>query len=216
MTVKYRVAKAAAFTAAGALAATAVTGVALATGNSDSSSSSTSSSQVSDHRGPGHGPGRGPGHGPGHGPERGHGDLVHGTFTVKKADGTYAEMAMQHGTVTAVSSTSITVRSDDSFESTYVINDATEVHRDFADATAADLVVGDHVRIEATVADGTSTAVEIMALSEAKKAELDAQAPTTRPAPSARPDAGQRKAHGKGHAKAQGKGKATGKASTRA
>ena len=51
---------------------------------------------------------------------------LHGTFVVPKEGGGYQTMQMQHGIVTAVSATSISVKSEDGFTATYVVNADTE------------------------------------------------------------------------------------------
>ncbi|MFC6239190.1 hypothetical protein [Longivirga aurantiaca] len=93
------------------------------------------------HRGDGQG---GPDRG-GHGPRGGFPGAVHGTFVVPNQDGTgYQTMQMQHGTVTAVSATSISVTSADGFTATYVVDAGTKINRDgaIADITAdADVMV---------------------------------------------------------------------------
>jgi hypothetical protein len=71
--------------------------------------------------GPG-GPGGPPGigmHGPG--PDSGGAISLHGEFVVPDRMGGYTTVLSQTGTVTAVSLTSLTVRSDDGFSQTYVI-----------------------------------------------------------------------------------------------
>lgn len=138
-------------------------------------------------RGPGeHGPGeRGQGeHGPGDmGGPRGDmggpgGHMLHGEGVVEDADGNFVTIRTQSGEVTAVSATSITVKSTDGYSSTYVINDETVVERDRTADTAAK--VGDTVHVRATVDGNTATADDIHALSpelaaqmEQKRAEME-------------------------------------------
>lgn len=125
-------------------------------------------------RGPGHmGPeGMGPeGMGPGRDGDRMRGEMVHGESVVETEDGTFITVRMQEGTVTAVSDTSLTVKSDDGFTGTYVLNDATHLVRNGADATAPK--VGDEVHVRATVSGTTATADDVMALSAEKAAELE-------------------------------------------
>ena len=105
----------------------------------------------------GHGPG---GHGPGaHGPE---GHMLHSEGVIEQADGTYITVRMQQGEVTAVSATSITVKSADGYTSTYVINGDTELERDRAEGAPQ---VGDTVHVRATVSGSAATADDIHALS---------------------------------------------------
>ncbi|MGD9955346.1 MAG: hypothetical protein AB7V23_04695 [Candidatus Nanopelagicales bacterium] len=119
-----------------------------------------------DHGGPGGygqaGPGGkgGPGDGRGHGPRSGFPGAVHGTFVVKDKDGTgFTTVQMQHGTVTAVSATSISVKSEDGFTATYVVDADTKVNRDGA---IADIKADADVMVMATVDGSTATAQRIV------------------------------------------------------
>lgn len=106
-----------------------------------------------------HGPDgdRGPG---GHGPRGGFPGAIHGTFVVPNQDGTgYQTVQMQHGTVTAVSATSISVTSDDGFTATYVVDADTTVNRDGA---IADIAADADVLVMATVDGSTATAQRIV------------------------------------------------------
>lgn len=107
---------------------------------------------------------------------------LHGENVVKKGDGGFETRLTQQGAVEAVSSVSITVRSEDGFSQTYAINAGTKITklpppaadgtipRDSAGkrlkptaATAADLRTGDQVRIKG-VKDGSGvTAGHIVA-----------------------------------------------------
>jgi hypothetical protein len=102
-------------------------------------------------RGPGGHHGRGGFGGPGMG--------IRGTFVVPKADGGYQTVHTQRGEVTAVSATSITVRSEDDYTKTYTVTADTGVNaqRDGIGSIA----VGDDVRILGVEADGAVTAVQI-------------------------------------------------------
>ena len=98
---------------------------------------------------------------------------LHGEHVVRKGDGGFETRLTQQGAIEAVSSVSITVRSEDGFSQTYAINAGTEITklpppaadgtspRDSADkrlkptdATAADLRTGEQVRIKG-VKDGS-------------------------------------------------------------
>lgn len=78
------------------------------------------------------------------------------TETFKAGDGTVTIVRHQQGEITAVSATSITIKSS-SVERTYVINTDTVALGNAVDA----LAVGDSVGIEATVDGDTATATEI-------------------------------------------------------
>jgi hypothetical protein len=105
----------------------------------------------------GHGKGmRGPG-GPGmHG-------AVHGQFVVPDGTG-WRTVAVQRGVVTAVSSSSITVKSADGYTKTYVVTAETLVNaaRDGIGSIKKD----EEVAVMATVKDGTATATDIRDLTQ--------------------------------------------------
>ena len=106
--------------------------------------------------GPGGFGGRG-GHGPG-GPG---GQLLHGEEVVQQGT-KVVTIEEQAGKVTAVSATSITVRSTDGFTATYVVSATTKVGKDRAEAKISAVKVGDTVRIEGTKSGSTVTADRIM------------------------------------------------------
>lgn len=108
--------------------------------------------------GPGGGPGWGPGGGPGFGgpggPGGGVSDALHGEFVVPDGHGGYSTELTQTGTVTDISDTSVTARSEDGFTLTYAITTDTRqghqrVHR------------GDTASIHAVERDGTNTATVV-------------------------------------------------------
>ena len=88
-------------------------------------------------------PGRGPGRGRGGLPGLGAGAL-HGTLTVPAA-GAYEEVLVQRGTVTAVTPTSLIVKSADGYTHTYVLNGSTRVNGKVGDASS--LAVDDKVGV---------------------------------------------------------------------
>jgi hypothetical protein len=102
--------------------------------------------------GPG-GPGKFGRHGFGGGPG------IHGEFTVPAPNGGYETLDNQVGQVTAVSNSSITVKSEDGFEKAYVVDDNTVVNagRD----GIANVQNGNTVRLVAVVANGKASAVQI-------------------------------------------------------
>jgi len=179
--------RAVAFIAAGAIGATAITGIAFAANNTPSPSPSQGNGPANpDDRGPGmmdDRDGDRGGMGPMGGPGRGHrggpmgmglgGPLLHGEGVVSKPDGTTVTMRAQTGEITAASSTEITVTSTDGFEQTWPLTADTKVHRDRDDATAGDLKVGDTAMVIGEVTDGKVTTLRVGALSpeEAAKAE---------------------------------------------
>jgi hypothetical protein len=107
---------------------------------------------------------------------------LHGESVVKKGDGGFETRLTQQGVIEAVSSTSITVKSEDGFSQTYAINAGTKITklpapatdgtipRDSkgkrlkpAAATAADLRAGEQVRIKGVKDGSGSTAGRIAA-----------------------------------------------------
>jgi hypothetical protein len=88
---------------------------------------------------------------------RGHKGLghraLHGEMTVRARDGAFRTIATQLGDVTAITATSVTVRSEDGFVRTYVRDAKTKV----ADGVAA----GTNVRVMALVENGVARAVRV-------------------------------------------------------
>lgn len=183
-------AKAAGWLAAGAIGATALTGVAFAANNDATPSPSTPSTtaperpesggtatnpgdqngdQQNMRRGPG-GPGQrgGPGMMGGAG-----GRVMHGDVTVKDENDEATQARIQSGTIESASATSITVKSEDGYTSTWILNADTKVHRDRSDATATDLKQGDFVSVRGPLSGDTATAKSVRALSADAKAEFD-------------------------------------------
>jgi hypothetical protein len=127
---------------------------AAAQGGTQSPAPSPSASTPSWHGGPG-GFGRFGGFG-----GLGLGGVVHGQVTERTSGGGYQTVDIQSGTVTAVSSSSITVKSADGYSATYVVASSTEVN---AQAAGIGTVkVGDTVELTATVSGGTATAASIV------------------------------------------------------
>ena len=158
--------------ALGALLATGVSGVAMAANGSTSNSGSSASSakqgthgskdaagtlSTRDDKG-----GKGAGRGGSHGMGRGH--ALHSTATIKDSTGAFVNIASVQGAVTAVSATSITVKAEDGFTATYVVNANTKVHTDAKkDGTIADVAVGQIAEVRGTSAGSTLTADHVHA-----------------------------------------------------
>jgi hypothetical protein len=109
-----------------------------------------------------------------HGGRHGHGGLkdglrgaLHGEFTTRAPGGGYQTMATQLGEATAVSATSITVRSEDGFSRTYAVDDGTLVGA--GDEGLADVKTGDRVHVLALVTGGTAKAVRVVDVTEVKR-----------------------------------------------
>ncbi|MBT1002571.1 hypothetical protein KIH31_08130 [Paenarthrobacter sp. DKR-5] len=99
---------------------------------------------------------------------RGMMNALHGEFVVQR-NGSYVTVLLQKGTVDAVSSTSITVKSADGFSQTYAINDKTVIRKVDttssqrpAKVSASDLKSGDEVRIVGDKSGSGVTATNIV------------------------------------------------------
>lgn len=179
--------------AAGAVLATGVTGLALADDTAAPSPGASSSAPAGDaasgpmgqrDRGDRMRDGRG---GPGglHGMRGGPmGAALHGEFTVKAEDGTISTVRQVRGTVSAVTSTSITVTAEDGYTATFAVDADTEVRtglptrdRGAAGSTTqsiADVAVGDVARVHGTVSGTSATAAHVHAMTAEQAATLEA------------------------------------------
>ena len=79
-------------------------------------------------------------------------EALHGDYTVSE-NGSYVTERMQRGEVTALSSTSITVKSADGYTQTYTIDSSTE--------KASNLATGSKVMVVAKVSGDTATATSV-------------------------------------------------------
>jgi hypothetical protein len=145
-----RVATAAALVTAGAIGATAITGLAFASNGAAGAVHPTSVSAATGATG---GAGAVNGAGRRAGMLRG---VLHGEVTVKAGDGTKV-VDLQRGKLTAASATAITVASTDGFTATYAVTSTTAVHEARQTVAASTLAVGDEVFVRAT--GGTATVV---------------------------------------------------------
>lgn len=140
------------------LAAGAAGVAAAATGGSPSPSPSQGSSQGNTQAPRGHGPFGKPGWGHGRfGPGA---DALHGEFVVPGKSGGYQTIDVQRGTVTAVSTSSLTVRSSDGYSATYTVtaNSFVGANRDGIGSVKN----GDQIGVLAVKSGGTLTAVRIV------------------------------------------------------
>ena len=85
---------------------------------------------------------------------------VHGEFVVPRSGGGFQTIDTQRGAVTAVSATSITVKSADGFIKTYQLMSSTNV--DAQRNGIGSVKTGHQVMVMATVSGGTATAVNIL------------------------------------------------------
>jgi hypothetical protein len=88
---------------------------------------------------------------------------VHGQFVVPRSGGGYQTEDMQRGAVTAVSTSSITIKSSDGFTKTYRVTSSTLV--DAQRDGIGSVKNGHQVSLLATVSGGTATATSIEDLS---------------------------------------------------
>jgi hypothetical protein len=89
---------------------------------------------------------------------------LHGEFVTEKPDGGYQTLAVQRGEVAAVSDTSITVKSEDGYSRTYVIDDETLVNSHREGIGSVD--EGETVHVAAVVSDDTATALRVVDVSD--------------------------------------------------
>ena len=85
---------------------------------------------------------------------------VHGQFVVPKSGGGYQTIDTQRGSVTAVSATSITIKSADGFSKTYQVVSSTRV--DAQRDGIGTVKTGHQVAVTAAVSGSTATAVSIL------------------------------------------------------
>ena len=85
---------------------------------------------------------------------------LHGEVTL--AGPKHKVVAFQRGSVVEVSDTAVTVRSNDGFTATYVINDATRTRKAKQPVELSEIAVSDTVRVRATV-DGEAATAKVIA-----------------------------------------------------
>ena len=84
---------------------------------------------------------------------------IHGQYVAPKSGGGYQTIAFQNGKVTAVSSTSITLRSADGYTHSYVVTSSTTVNAQRGGISS--IKAGNEVSVRATVSGSTTTAAQI-------------------------------------------------------
>jgi hypothetical protein len=99
-------------------------------------------------------------HGPGGFGMMGPGGAIHGELTVPDGNGGYRTLLIQRGTVTNVSSTSVTVKSDDGYTKSYTVDDNTLVNA--GNEGIADVKKDDKVSVQAFVEGDTAHAAHVM------------------------------------------------------
>jgi hypothetical protein len=88
------------------------------------------------------------------------GGALHGQFVIAKPGGGYQTVDIQNGKVTAVSATSITLRSSDGYSHTYAITSSTLV--DAQRNGISSVKAGHQVSLTATVSGSTATAMGVL------------------------------------------------------
>jgi len=88
---------------------------------------------------------------------------IHGTVVVPKSGGGYQTVAFQNGKVTAVSATSITLRSADGYSRSYGVTSSTMVNAQ-RDGIGS-IKDGNTVSVQATLSGSTATAIRIVDVS---------------------------------------------------
>jgi hypothetical protein len=84
---------------------------------------------------------------------------LHGEFVIGKSGGGYETVDVQNGQVTAVSATSITLKSADGFTKSYAVISSTVV--DAQRDGIGSVKVGNQAAVQATVSGSTATAISI-------------------------------------------------------
>lgn len=87
------------------------------------------------------------------------GRVSHGELTLGGKD--HRVVDVQRGQVQSVSSTSVSVKSDDGFTATYAVDDKTKIRKDGKTSAIGDVHNGDTVVVVATKANGADTANRI-------------------------------------------------------
>jgi len=83
---------------------------------------------------------------------------LHGEFVVKDEDGKIVTRLVQHGQVTAVSATSVSLKSEDGFTGTYAVNGQTKVAVGRDSGAISGVKTGDEAWVVATKTGDTATA----------------------------------------------------------
>ncbi len=85
--------------------------------------------------------------------------VLHGEFVVTDRDGKAVTVAVQRGEVTAVSASSIGMKSKDGYAASYAVNDDTRVRVDGDRAEISDVKTGDQAWLVARKSGDTATAI---------------------------------------------------------
>ena len=104
-----------------------------------------------------------PGHGPGGMGVLGMfgGRVLHGEATVQKPGGGTTVVHFQDGVISAISGSTVTVKSTDGFTSTFTVNGTTRITLNGSDGTLSKLAKNDKVRVMGVV-NGSSTVAKMV------------------------------------------------------
>lgn len=114
------------------------------------------------------GPALRPGFGPGGGPMgllgglAGGGKLLHGEATVEKPGGGTNVVRFQNGTISAITGSTMTVKSTDGFTATYTVDKTSRITLNGADGTLSKLTKNDQVRVLAVQSGSSNVAKMVM------------------------------------------------------
>lgn len=90
------------------------------------------------------------------------GRILHGEATVLTPQGKTQVVDFQHGKITAVTASTVTVRSTDGFTATYTVDKTTRIVLNGTAGTLSRLKTGDEVRVFATKSGATATAKAVI------------------------------------------------------
>jgi len=91
------------------------------------------------------------------------GPALHGEVIVPNSDGTFTTVLVQRGEVTAVSATSVTVKSADGFTQAYSVAADSQIRVDGRVGAIGDVRAGDAVGVRATKSGSTVTVDNLVA-----------------------------------------------------
>jgi hypothetical protein len=91
----------------------------------------------------------------------GGGRVLHGEATVQKAGGGTTVVHFQSGAISAISGSTMTVKSTDGFTSTFTVNGTTRISLNGTDGTLSKLAKNDKVRVMG-VEDGSDTVAKMV------------------------------------------------------
>ena len=98
---------------------------------------------------------------------RGRGLIVHGTLTIDSPKDGLVTVQVDGGTISAVDADSVTIAEKGGGSVTVAIDKDTRVRRDRKRATAADLKIGDNVRVVSRVATGGAATAKAIVVAPA-------------------------------------------------